>query len=391
MGDKQELKDEEFFNRTLELSNITSLLKETADSNAPDILLTGLRGVGKTVFLRKIKKILDDDYLVIYLNFSRAECFQKNRMSVEGLMNFYYKEIIKECKFKGLNTLENKVKKLFKTNDFKITNFTNVNSIPVPIIDNQTNIEDLTNFVMDLPNDIYEANKGNIKGVIVFIDEFQIIKELNDYLESFLWKFRSFIQDQSNVAYVLAGSMSLQDKLIADIASRGGVFGGRMITFNLEPFSKNTVRKYLNEKAPNLIFSEEGFNEFYDCTMGIPAFINSLGRQLPKDIPLDGNEVNVEYENAISIFAIPLIIIWSNLSPREQDIIISLLDGPIRRIDIANSIGLTTGSLSNSLNNLQNQGLIRMNNGLYELTEPMLIRWLKIEYKNKGIYPYRRL
>ena len=73
----------------------------------------------------------------------------------------------------------------------------------------------------------------------------------------------------------------------------------------------------------------------------------------------------------------------------EQTIIIILLEKPLRRIDIANEFGISTGSLSNSLNNLQNQGLIRLNNGVYEVAEPILKRWLELEFKEKGIFPYR--
>ncbi|SFL74741.1 hypothetical protein SAMN02910297_01662 [Methanobrevibacter olleyae] len=393
MGDKQELQDNEFFNRFSEISNFTVLLDETKDSNAPNILLTGLRGVGKTVFLKKIKKLFEKDYLVLYLDFSRAEVYQKNNMSVEGLMNFYYKELIKESKCYGLNTFDKRIEKFFKTNNFKIKDFSSLNSFPIPIIENETNSEELINFVMDLPNKIYEENRDKIKGIIIFIDEFQIIKELDNYLESFLWKFRSFIQEQSNVAYVFSGSMSLQDQLISDIASYGGVFGGRMITFSLEPFNKKTVKEYLSERASNLILTEDAFERFFKCTSGIPAYINFFGRLLPKDIELNENDIEREFVDSISVFSIQLISTWSGLSSREQSIIISLLDGPKRRIDIANILGLTTGSLSNFLNSLQNQGLINMNksNNLYELYEPMLVRWLKSEYQNKGIYPYRKI
>ena len=62
------------------------------------------------------------------------------------------------------------------------------------------------------------------------IDEFQIIKELNDYKKSFLWVIISYIQNQHNIAYVFTGSMSLNDALISEISGHNGVFGGRMNT-----------------------------------------------------------------------------------------------------------------------------------------------------------------
>ncbi|WP_286008772.1 AAA family ATPase [Methanobrevibacter woesei] len=389
MGDKTNLSDEEFFNRFAELNNFTNLLNSTANGNAPDILLTGIRGVGKTVFLKKIKKELEDNYLVVYLDFSRAECYQKNKMSISGLVDFFYKELMKEAKVKGLSTFDKKIVKFFKTNDFEIKDVKSLNEFPIPIIGKQTNVETLFDYVLELPNLLYAENKSKIKGVIVFIDEFQIIKELNNYMESFLWKLRSYIQNQENVAYVLAGSMSLQDNLISQIASQGGVFGGRLITFHLNPFDKETVKQYLNEKADNLLLTEDGFERFYSCTSGIPAYINIFGRLLPKDVELNDKIIKEEFVGALPYFSTHFISLWSKLSTREQDIVISLLDGPIRRVDIANSLGVTTGSLSHSLNNLQNQGLIMLNNARYEICELMLARWLKVEKDKKGIYPYR--
>ena len=97
------------------------------------------------------------------------------------------------------------------------------------------------------------------------------------------------------------------------------------------------------------------------------------------------------FDKKIQAISSHLINIWSRLSFREQTIIIILLEKPMRRIDIANELGISTGSLSNYLNNLQNQGLISLNKGLYEIAEPILKRWLELEFKEKGIYPYRNI
>ena len=391
LPDKQNLTDEEFFNRTTELATLTNLLNSTQSGNAPDLLLTGIRGVGKTVFLRKIKQELENDYLVVYIDFSRAECYQKDNLSINGLMEHYYNEILSECKRKGLKTIDKKIRKYFKTNNFKIKDVKDVGGYPIPLIGSEKNSEKFINFVLNLPQQIYEENEFCYKGILIFIDEFQIIKELNKYLESFLWKFRSFIQNQNYISYVLSGSMSLQDDLIYMIASSQGVFGGRMMTFHINPFDKVTVKNYLDEKADNLTFSKDGFERFYQCTSGIPSYINLFGRLLPNNVQLDAELIKEEFINAIPLLSTQLINIWSRLTPTEQEIVISLLNNDIKRIDIADFVGVKSGSLSRPLNNLQNQGLITMIDGKYHLTEPMLAQWLKLEYKRKGIYPYRKI
>ena len=56
------LTDDEFYNRTQEINNLKNLLMSTSQNNAPNILLTGIRGVGKTVLLNKIKQQMDEKF-----------------------------------------------------------------------------------------------------------------------------------------------------------------------------------------------------------------------------------------------------------------------------------------------------------------------------------------
>lgn len=392
-GTSKVLTDEEFFNRTQEISNLTNLLKSTSENNAPDILVTGIRGVGKTVLLNKIKQFMDKNYLVVYMDFSVSQTYQKNKMSLKGLYDFYYQKIIEEAHLKGLNTLKNHINKFFKTNNFKLKEGVVASafdiSIPIPIIVTERDLERYRDFVFRLPQEIYDNNKDKIDGMIIIIDEFQVIKELNNYLESFLWNFRGYVTEQRNVAYILSGSMGLQDNLISEIAGQNGAFGGRMLTININPFSKQTTKNYLTERAPELKFTREGFERFYKCTSGIPYYINIFARQLPTNQELDENNVIDAFDNNISFIVSHLINEWNRLTTKEKDIIIALIDSPLKRIDLARKLNVKSGSLSDKLNKLQNLDLIRFAGGEYEISEKLLKRWLEIEYSQKGIYPYR--
>ena len=392
-GTSKVLTDEEFFNRTQEISNLTNLLNSTSENNAPDILVTGIRGVGKTVLLNKIKQIMDKNYLVVYMDFSVSQTYQKNKMSLKGLYDFYYQKIIEEAHQKGLNTLKNHINKFFKTNNFKLKEVVVASafdiSIPIPIIGTERDLERYRDFVFRLPQEIYDNNKDKIDGMIVIIDEFQVIKELGTYLESFLWNFRGYATEQRNVAYILSGSMGLQDNLISEIAGQNGAFGGRMLTININPFSKHTTQNYLTERAPELKFTSVGFERFYKCTSGIPYYINIFARQLPTNQELDENNVIDAFDNNISFIVSHLINEWNRLTTKEKDIIIALIDSPLKRIELARKLNVKSGSLSDKLNKLQNLDLIRFAGGEYEISEKLLKRWLEIEYSQKGIYPYR--
>ena len=87
--------------------------------------------------------------------------------------------------------------------------------------------------------------------------------------------------------------------------------------------------------------------------------------------------------------AINLINDWKNLSKQEQKIITTLLDEPLRRVDIAKKLDVTSGGIGGSLNNLLNNGLIKYEKSRYLVSDNILIAWLKGEYDRKGVYPYR--
>lgn len=109
----------------------------------------------------------------------------------------------------------------------------------------------MANFVINLPQKIYEEYSDKFKGIFIFFDEFQILKDLNKQLDSFSWFLRNSIQDQKNVAYILTGNMSLKDEFIEKIAGNHGAFGGRMITIEIKPFNYNTTKRYLKKKQNN--------------------------------------------------------------------------------------------------------------------------------------------
>ena len=55
---------------------------------------------------------------------------------------------------------------------------------------------------MDLPQQIYEIYKDHIKRVLIFMDEFQILKQLDENVNGFLYYIRSVIQSQKHVGYI---------------------------------------------------------------------------------------------------------------------------------------------------------------------------------------------
>lgn len=391
-GTNNDLNDNQFYNRIDDIKFISDLLKSSQYGTSPSILLTGIRGVGKSALMKRIQKnFRNENYLVVYIDLSSSNAYQTDEFSRESLIELIYDEIINECREFGITTVDKKIEKYIKTHDVTLKEIVNIKGYPVPFFWTKKNYKKLANFVMELPQYLYEEYKDDINGIFLFFDEFQIIKELGEDLGDFLWYMRSFIQKQNNVFYVFSGSMSVKDSLIEEIAGSNGAFGGRMLTIEIKPFSHETTKKYLNDKASYLKFTDDGFDQFYNCTKGIPFYINTFGNLLPKNVILDSDSVKENFIKVLHVLAMHFSNSWFRLNLQEQKILTTLLDEPLNRSGIAKKLNVTSGAIGRSLNRLLDNGLIEMENNTYYMPNFVFKAWLKNEYKTKGVYPYKSI
>ena len=391
-GTNNDLNENQFYNRVEDIKFISDLLRSSQYGTSPSILLTGIRGVGKSALMKRIQKnFRDENYLVIYIDLSSSNAYQTDEFTRESLIELIYDEIIKECSESGITTVDKKIEKYIKTHDVALKEIVNIKGYPVPFLWTKKNYKKLANFVMELPQYLYDEYKDDINGVFLFFDEFQIIKELGDELTDFLWYMRSYIQKQNNVSYVFSGSMSVKDSLIEEIAGSNGAFGGRMLTIEIKPFSYETTKNYLSEKADYLKFTDDGFDQFYDCTKGIPFYINTFGNLLPRNVSLDEYSVKDNFIKFLHVLAMHFSNSWFRLNLQEQKILTALVDESLNRSGIAKKLNVTSGAIGRSLNRLLDNGFIEMENNEYYMPNFVFKAWLKNEYKTKGVYPYKSI
>ena len=388
LGNDNDLDDTQFYNRVDEISFLSDNLELTKKGSTPTILLTGIRGVGKSALMKKLKKNLQNEYLVVYMDLSAIDKYKKNSLTRFDFMKLFYESIIKSCSESNIITIDTKILKHFKTRNFKLDKIETINKIPIPLLKTEEDYTKFTTFVMDLPQQIYENYKKQINGVLIFMDEFQILKQLDEDVNGFLWYIRSVIQSQNHIGYIFSGSMSVKDELIADIAGQKGAFGGRILNFEITTFSFDTTKNYLKEKADYLKFTDDGFKRFYKCTKGIPYYINSFARLLPPNEELNEDKIISEFRKSLPYLLIHLTNEWYKLNNQEKRIITSLIEKPLKRIEIANKLEVTSGAIGASLKTLQNKSLIELDNKKYEIYDSIFKEWLKKEYEEKGDYPY---
>ncbi len=240
---------------------------------------------------------------------------------------------------------------------------------------------------MQFPQKIVE-NSEQIKGFLIIIDEFQLIGELKNP-SAFFWMIRSYTQQQNNVSYIFTGSTSKTSAIVDMINGTTGAYGGRMIQFNLDPFSPSKTRGYLEERVPEIQFTDNGFERFYQCTRGIPAYINSFCNTLSAGEVYNEDKVKETFFEKMDQITIMWIRIWGSLSPPEKEILISLAQyGPQNWTGILDKTKNSRGTLSKYLDILKNKGIIWPDEQKkYVIGDLMLDAWLKHRNELDGYYP----
>ena len=231
---------------------------------------------------------------------------------------------------KWIGKITSTIKKL-ELKNYDFSDNVNVFDIPIPVISD--NYDKLPKFVMELPQKIVDSS-NDITGFIIVIDEFQLLK-------------------------------------------------------NVEDPEADETKRYIDEKSNNLKFTNEGFERFYNCTRGIPLYINSLSSILPNNTVCDEDIIKETLLLNIDQVAIMWIYIWGRLSQGEKDFIIYLLEHEgATRATLDKQLGYSKSSVTRFIDSLSNQGIIEFSqNKKFVLADKMLQFWLKIKFETGGCYP----
>lgn len=376
--------DKYFYNRKNDIKRINFQLNGLYDDLSSQLLITGQRGVGKTFLLKKILNDQKDDILTIYIDI--AEIYANCSGNINEAI--ILKELLDNLlNLVGNDTLKNVLKLFskFKIKDINLYDAKSVSKIPIPKI--QDNYQKLSKFVMELPQFLVDSSDG-IKGIIIVIDEFQQLKHVENP-DAFFWLFRSYVQKQSNVCYIFTGSVSKTADVIQMINGPIGAFGGRMIQIDIAPFSKNETLNYIKEKSNNIQFTEEGFERFYKCTKGIPAYINSFCNVLNSNMVYDADMIKEVFMMQMDQIVIMWLYVWGNLNASEKNIVKLFVENDFLYLnDIQNSLDISKTTIIKYLDLLSMKGIIKYTEKGYQLNDDMLKTWLVHKLETEGHYPY---
>ncbi len=382
--------DKYFYNRTKDIKKINYYLNILEEDISEQLLITGYRGVGKTFLLQKIMSEINPNFLICYLDISKIYAQNQGELKEENvlleLLNIM-NETILEIKEKNIQKIHETISNL--CDSFKLTkyNFKDAESIlEIPLSEMENDYEKLSKLVMEYPQIIVNKT-DNIKGFIIIIDEFQLLKKLNNP-ERFFWLIRYYTQFQDNVSYIFTGSTSRLSDVVEMINGESGAFGGHMVQININPFTKEETQSYFKDKLRDIKFTEDGFERFYQYTRGIPVYINSFYNILDSNIEYDKKLIEETFLEHMDQIVVMWIKIWGTLHKYEKEIIINLIeDKTLTWTKLNEKTNFSKPTLNKYLTSLEDKGIVVYKNNEYYVEDQMLTNWLIYEKENRGFYP----
>ena len=162
-----------------------------------------------------------------------------------------------------------------------------------------------------------------------------------------------------------------------------------MIQINIDPFSKSETLNYLTDKASDIRFTDDGFERFYRCTKGIPAYINAFCNLLNPSVVYDADMIKDAFVMQIDQIVIMWVYVWGRLNNSEKEIIKLLVENDCLILkDIQNLSKLSKTTIIKYLDLLSMKGIIKFTQEGYVLNDEVLKVWLLHKYETDGHYPF---
>jgi len=322
------------------------------------IILTGLRGVGKTVLLNEIERIADNySYRSIHIEAHRGK-------ALGALLAPHLRKLLFDID-RLANAGDKARRALAVLKGFVGAIKVNVGDIELGLdIDPETGTADSGDLEVDLPSlftVVAEAAAERKACVVIIIDEIQYLKQ--EELSALVMAMHKIQQRQLPLVLV-AGGLPILPGLIGESKS----YAERLFSFpDIGALSESDANKALQDpvQEESVSFDGDALKEIFRLTQGYPYFLQEWGYQAWNRATASPIELSVIQE-ASDIVLQRLDenffrVRFDRLTPTEKKFLRTMAElgsGPQRTSKIAEALGLEINSIGPTRGNLIHKGMI---------------------------------
>ena len=340
--------------------------------SSKSLILVGLRGVGKTVLLERIRQDAETGG-VLTLSVEAPEnrslpaiLASQLRLALLKLSNI---EATKQLAQRGLRVLAGFVRALkFKYEDVTV----GLDFDPEPGL---ADTGDLETDLQDLFQAVGAAAKAAQTCVALLIDELQYVKE--DELAAFITALHRTAQRQLPVVLFGAGLPQIRARM-----GKAKSYAERLFEFpEIGPLTPSEARLAIVKPARDegVDVEEPALDAIFAQTQGYPYFLQEWGKHvwdLAERSPITAANVEIASRQAIAALDASFFLVrFDRLTPLEKRYMRAMAQlgpGPHRSGDIAHVMGRQVSSLAPTRNQLIHKGMIwSPNHGDTAFTVPM--------------------
>ena len=356
------------------------MLEDVSSGHDSNMLLTGLRGVGKSTLVEKFREIAAEKG---FATVTRSQFNKKHsipELFMKALRHDVGGVISDLSKTKKLAEGVRKAANLAKP---KKMEFMGVAMEPSYDTDSML-VEDEMKKYLSACWPVFE--KAGLKGVIFLFDEFHEVSNLDMKTGAILSDFIGVLNDlqKDGIGYyaVLAGLPNLELKV-----KKAKTYTERMFfTIKVENLSESDARNAIIEplKETDASFSSELVNAVIEETGRYPYFIQFYGREIISSVDkqrislTDFKKIRDQIRKKLDSSFFDRR--FADTSDTEKKILFAMSASDSEEIDMKTikKSGIVQGTLAKSLVRLERKGLVhRCGYGKYKLSLPLLGEYLK--------------
>lgn len=342
------------------------------------VLLVGLRGVGKTVLLDRMR----EDAEAAELQTMRIEAPEDRSLPAliapqlrQALLKLSLNEKAKELAERALRGLAGFAKALkVKFKDIEV----GLDFTPEPGLADNGDLEHDLQALFEVVG-AAAANAGT--ALVMFIDELQYVEE--NELASLITALHRTAQRRHPVVLVGAGLPQLRGRMGAAKSYAERLFNFPEIGALAQPAATIAIRKPVEEQGIKI--DDEALDRIISYTHGYPYFLQEWGKHawdVAKASPISAADVETASKVAVAALDESFFRVrFDRLTPGEKKYMRAMAElgsGPHRSGDIAEVLGRSVTSLGPTRNQLISKGMIwSPNHGDTAFTVPLFDEFMQ--------------